>query len=835
MIGDRTVIGPGALIHPGVRIWPGKEVESGAIVSRSIIWGSHGRRALFGRYGVTGIVNVDMTPDSVARLGAAFGSVLPKGSTVVVNRDSHRSSRMIKRALISGLPSAGNNVLDVRTLPIPVARYHIRAARASGGVHVRVSPFDPRVIDIRFFGSDGWNLTREQERAIERIYFREDFRRGYMDDIGNIEYALDAGEVYARGYLEAIDAKVIRNAGLRIVVDYAHSPAADVLADILDDLNVEVVPLNARSDPNKISLSPEDFRAGLRQLSRITGALQGINLGVRLDVGGERIFVVDDVGTNIPGPMMAAAMASLVFQTRPGSRVAITTDQARVFERLAQRYRGSVLRCPVDLQALARMSAGVHADLAADSVGNFIFPDLHPVNDGLLAVGKLLELLARQRRVFPMWSPACRPFSCHRAMCPDSGRRKAVSWVVSCSSSASSNMRPLTALRSVSTQMNGCSSAPMKRPRRFTSLRRPAPSRMRSNSSPTMAGSSRRLSRSRVPIHRSRKASIASFPACPMRVSTRANILRQRQIQQQPISRKHDDLFCPPTYQRGALHMNIEFGTDGWRAVISDQFTFDNVRHVAQAIAEMLLEKHTTTAAEATATPLAVVGFDTRFLSDRYAWAVSEVLAANGIRVALAKADAPTPVISYAIPLLGAIGGVMITASHNPPRYNGIKLKADYGGSATPADTKLVEAHLAKNLATGKEPQRMELERALVEGRIARFDPFPAYRSIFTPWWISTPSAKRTCALPWTPCTGRARLSARPADRGRRGSDRNSRGDEPWFQRHSPGADRQTPRPADRTSHLGGYDLGLAMDGDADRIGRGGADRRFIDPHASWP
>jgi mannose-1-phosphate guanylyltransferase/phosphomannomutase len=304
---------------------------------------------------------------------------------------------MIKRALISGLPSAGNDVLDVRTVPIPVARYHIRATQAAGGVHVRVSPFDPRVIDIRFFSADGWHLTREEERAIEKIYFREDFRRAYMDDIGSIEYAPDAGDVYARGYLNAIDADVIRDAHLRIVVDYAHSPAADVLADILDDLNVEVVPLNARSDPNKISLSPEEFRAGLRQLSRITGALQGINLGVRLDVGGERIFVVDDVGTNIPGPLMAAAMASLVFQTQPGSRVVITTDQARVFERLAQRYGGSVLRCPVNMQALARMAEGVNADLAADSTGNFILRELHPVNDGLLAVGKLLELLARQK------------------------------------------------------------------------------------------------------------------------------------------------------------------------------------------------------------------------------------------------------------------------------------------------------------------------------------------------------------------------------------------------------------------------------------------------------
>src|SRR4051812_8429963 len=96
--------------------------------------------------------------------------------------------------------------------------------------------------------------------------------------------------------------------------------------------------------------------------------------------------------------------------------------------------------------------------------------------------------------------------------------------------------------------------------------------------------------------------------------------------------------------------MTIKFGTDGWRAVISDEFTFENVRKVAQAIAEKTLDD--TAGASSTPTdqaPSMVVGFDTRFLSDRYAWAVAEVLAANGIHVWLARADAPTPLVSYAV------------------------------------------------------------------------------------------------------------------------------------------------------------------------------------------
>jgi mannose-1-phosphate guanylyltransferase / phosphomannomutase len=396
VIGDRTVVGEGAVLQPGIKIWPNKEVDAGATVNHSIIWGSRGRRVLFGRYGVTGVVNVDLTPDLVARLGAAFGSVLPKGSTVTINRDAHRSPRMLKRALISGLPSSGNNVLDLRMAPIPVARYYTRMINAAGGIHVRLSPYDQRVVDIRFFDRRGFNLTREQERAVEQAFFREDFRRVYMDDIGNIDYALDVAEVYMRGYLAAVDARPIRNMHFKVVVDYAHAPTADVLSDLLERLNVEVVPLNARVDANKMSLLPEEFIAERAQMATITAALSDTSLGVRLDIGGEKIFVADDHGVLVPEPLMAVAMASLVLRSYPGSTIAVTADQTMVFEQLAERYGGHVRRCSVDTQALMEAAAVEGVSMATDGNGSFIFPALHPAADGLCALGKLLEVLALQ-------------------------------------------------------------------------------------------------------------------------------------------------------------------------------------------------------------------------------------------------------------------------------------------------------------------------------------------------------------------------------------------------------------------------------------------------------
>jgi mannose-1-phosphate guanylyltransferase/phosphomannomutase len=397
VVGDGTMVGEDAIIQAGVKIWPNKEVETGATVSHSIIWGSQGRRVLFSRYGVTGVVNVDLTPDFVARLGAAFGSILPKGTTVTINRDPHRSPRMIKRALISGLPSAGNNVVDLTVLPIPVARFYTRASGAAGGIHVRLSPFDQRVVDIRFIGSDGLNLTREQERSVERVFFREDYRRAYLDEIGNIEYAPDAVDVYARGYLRALDVEAIRGAGFKVIADYAHAPAADVLPQLLDALKVEAVPFNARVDASKVSIPQAEFRAGRAQLARITQALENVSLGVRLDVGGERLFVADDLGNTVSDPVMCAAMAALVFRTYPGSTVVVTVDQPRIYERLAETYGGHVRRCPADPQALMQAAADDGITMAGDGNGYFVFPALHPAIDGLFALGKLLEMLAHQR------------------------------------------------------------------------------------------------------------------------------------------------------------------------------------------------------------------------------------------------------------------------------------------------------------------------------------------------------------------------------------------------------------------------------------------------------
>ena len=163
----------------------------------------------------------------------------------------------------------------------------------------------------------------------------------------------------------------------------------------------------------------------------------------------------------------------------------------------------------------------------------------------------------------------------------------------------------------------------------------------------------------------------------------------------------------------------IAFGTDGWRAIIAEEFTFANVRVCAQGVARYLQKQGTTQQG-------IVVGYDTRFGSDRFAAAIAEVLAANGVPVDLCQTFAPTPTISYNVVARKAAGGIIVTASHNPPEWNGFKYKPDYGGSASPEIITAVEGEIHAAETAGP-PLTMPLDEARHDGKVTMFDPRPAY------------------------------------------------------------------------------------------------------------
>ncbi|MCR4407397.1 MAG: phosphoglucomutase/phosphomannomutase family protein [Anaerolineae bacterium] len=274
--------------------------------------------------------------------------------------------------------------------------------------------------------------------------------------------------------------------------------------------------------------------------------------------------------------------------------------------------------------------------------------------------------------------------------------------------------------------------------------------------------------------------------------------------------------------------MTIHFGTDGWRAVISDTFTFANLRLVAQAIADYVLEE----AAGSGVQPEVVVGFDTRFLSDRYAAEVARVMAGNNIITWLSRADTPTPAVSYTVKHKRAVVGVMISASHNPPRYNGVKLKASYGGAAPPEVGRHVERILEANQLRARGPNLEDYQTALDQGLIRRFDPAWAYYehlATLVDLDIISNGELRVIA---DPMYGSGRGCIKEMLARTRCRVQEIRGE------MNPGFGGIHPEPIARylqalsaaiqNTHA---DIGLATDGDADRIGAMDSRGQFVDPH----
>ena len=397
VIGDNSVVNDQARVRAQVKVWPDKQVESGAVVGTSLIWGAQSRRALFGRFGVTGMVNIDLTPEFVARLGAAYASTLPLGATITMNRDQHRSSRMLKRGLMSGIVSAGVHVADLSQAPLPIGRFHTRRIGAAGGVHVRVSPFDVRVCDVKFFDRQALDMDKAQERKVETIFFREDLRRVSYEDVGRIFESPRVGEAYSEAFLaEVARRREIAEAKFKIVVNYSHGTAAQFLPQLLNALDVEVVAINGVVSENVGSRSFEEFQEELRQLAVLVPAL-GASLGVIIDAGGEKVFVADDRGRIVNDMHFLTAFVALTVRQAPGV-VAVPVYAPSSIEEVVAAHGGRVQRVRASAEAQMSLAAREHPLLVGDGVGGFIFPRFHPSFDGLYATVRLLELLTATKQ-----------------------------------------------------------------------------------------------------------------------------------------------------------------------------------------------------------------------------------------------------------------------------------------------------------------------------------------------------------------------------------------------------------------------------------------------------
>jgi len=395
VVADECHIGEGAVINPRVKVYPFKAVDPGAIVSKSIVWQSGGARGLFGERGVSGLFNIDLTPEMALRLALAYASVLPKGSAVVACRDATRAARIVKRAMVAGINAGTLECHDLELVPDPLARFYARSARAVGGFAVRTAPDDPASIEIAFFDERGIEIDASMQRRLERSYYRDDLRRAFHHDVGELRFPARAREYYIRGLVDAVDVEGIRRRSPKLVVDYAHGGTTLTGPQVLGRIGAEVLAINGTLDPDRVVFPPDQAERHLDDLRRLVRA-SGAEVGARMDSTGELLRLVDGGGRLLDQRTALLAFVSLVAMGCPSPRVALPVSTTRVAEDIVRSAGGEVVWTKISPAALMRAADEGRTVFAGDEGGGYIFPEFLASYDAVMSLTKLLEMLAHQ-------------------------------------------------------------------------------------------------------------------------------------------------------------------------------------------------------------------------------------------------------------------------------------------------------------------------------------------------------------------------------------------------------------------------------------------------------
>ncbi len=392
VLGDDCFIGEQAVVTAGVKVYPFKTVEAGAVVNASLVWESKGTRSLFVEHGVAGLANVDITPELATRVAMAYATTLKKGATVVTSRDSSRSARMLKRSIMAGLNAAGVHVNDLEVAPVPTTRFQVRSEQAQGGISIRLLDGDPQSVILRFFDVDGLDSSEISTRKVERLFHREEFRRVFPGDIGDIGYPPRAIEHYTTAVTTAVDFRLVRSRHFKVVVDYSYGSTAFVMPNVLAKLGADVLAVNPfASTAQAIRFDFPTHAADVGTLVRSSGS----DLGVVMDPGGEHLTLIDDQGRILSHAQAMLAYIHLIGLRgdRRGS-IALPVVATSAADRLAGSHGLDVVWTKMTSSALMEAVGATDMVFGAGVDGGFIFPAFLPAFDAMVAFVSMLELLA---------------------------------------------------------------------------------------------------------------------------------------------------------------------------------------------------------------------------------------------------------------------------------------------------------------------------------------------------------------------------------------------------------------------------------------------------------
>lgn len=390
VVGDGALVGAHSIVRPRARIWPGRHLASGSLVRGSVVADGGMVRGLFGAAGVSGVANLELTPENAVRLGAAFATTLGVGRKVAIASDGFPVSRLLKRALACGLLGAGVGVSDLGALTAPAARYAIGLLGLAGGIYLGLSDRERHRAVVQFFEARGLPLSRQEERGLEQAYFGEDFIRVDAARVGELAYVPGMAESYLDAVAALVDVAAVRAAGFTLVLTPMNGPPAALLPGLLTRFGCRWIPLGGTEGMAALPRDREAiFRSGEEMERLLAGEGGGIGIGV--DPFGEELFVFAK-GLGWLDQTRLAALLALAELRGSGRRLAIPVTAPEAIVELARAYRGQVVRTKNHRRFLFEEYAA-----EAPALGGLLLP----VCDALVALARLLEFMAVEERDLP--------------------------------------------------------------------------------------------------------------------------------------------------------------------------------------------------------------------------------------------------------------------------------------------------------------------------------------------------------------------------------------------------------------------------------------------------
>ncbi len=394
VVADDCRIGNDVTVFAGVKLWPDKRVDDRAVITESVIWADRVGGELFTRSRISGVINWELSPEFVSKVGAALGATLGKSGAVVISRDPDRASQIAARALLCGIMSSGVDVEDLGLVPIPLTRQYLARNPRAAGVHIRKSPYNPKQQDLIFLAGDGMDLPTRSCRKIEQLLAREGIPRADYENLGRLSHPSGLVEAYRNKLLAHIDVDAIKSRGFRIVMDYEFGAAAQVMPPINERVGAEVIPLNAYVDPNHLTKPRSEREQAFQRLAAIVKTL-GAQVGFAIDPVGERLTICDENGNIYKDNEVLYIVTKLYLSQHRPQAIAVPISATMGVNFVAREHGVRVIRTRDDHLAMMEAAKNPEVSFVGGTRGGFIFTDFGFACDAMFAAIKVLELLAK--------------------------------------------------------------------------------------------------------------------------------------------------------------------------------------------------------------------------------------------------------------------------------------------------------------------------------------------------------------------------------------------------------------------------------------------------------